>query len=113
MYRLLNKNLSLVPTGEVYNKTQLKCDLNIFFRRIKLKGHFKDNELVNDLNELKIKKKSTWTPEENHHSIETFIEAVNKEAELVITGKPKKTKSNLDKGEREMFLKNYQNKPTG
>ena len=65
VYRLLNKNLNFVPTGEVYNKTQLKYDFNNFFRRIKLKGHFKDNEQANDSNELNIKKKSTWTPKEN------------------------------------------------
>ena len=51
-------------------------------------------------NEVKIKKKSTQTPKENHHSIETFIEAVNKDAESVITGKPKNAKSNVYKGER-------------
>ena len=50
-------------------------------------------------NEVKIKKRSTWTPKENHHSIETFIEAVNKNAESVITGKSKKPKSTVDKGE--------------
>ena len=45
VYRLLNKNLNFAPTGEVYNnKTQLKYDLNNFFQRMKLKGHFKDNK---------------------------------------------------------------------
>ena len=31
VYRLLNKNLNFVPTEKVYNRTQLKYDLNIFF----------------------------------------------------------------------------------
>ena len=48
---------------------------------------------------------STWTSKESHHSTETFIEAVNKDVESVITGKPKKPKSNLDKGERDALKK--------
>ena len=39
----------------------------------------------------KYRKKSTWTPEENHHSIETFTKPVNKDIVLVIKGKPKKS----------------------
>ena len=101
VYRLLNKNLNFVPTGKIYNKIQLKYDFNNFFRRIKLKRHFIDNKQANDLNELKIKKRSTWTPKENHHSIETFIKAVNKNIESVIRGNPIKSKSNLEKRERE------------
>ena len=75
-----------------------------------MKGHFNDNEQANDINELKIKKRSIWTPTENHHSIETFIEAVNKDVESVITGKPKNKKQPRQR--REMLLKNYQNEPT-
>ena len=101
VYRLLNKNLNFVPTGKIYNKIHHKYDFNNFFRRIKLKRHFIDNEQANDLNKLKIKKRSTWTPKENHHSIETFIKAVNKSVESVIRGNPIKSKSNLDKRERE------------
>ena len=93
--------MNFVPTGKIYNKIQLKYDFNNFFRRIKLKRHFIDNKQANDLNELKIKKRSTWTPKENHHSIETFIKAVNKSVESVIRGNPIKSKSNLDKRERE------------
>ena len=37
--------------------------------------------------------------------METFIEAVNKDVESVITGKPEKAKSNLDKGERDALKK--------
>ena len=62
---------------------------------------FKDNEQANDLNEPKLKKRSTWILKENNYSIETFIELVNKDVESLITGKPKKTKSNLDKGKKD------------
>ena len=78
--------MNFVPTGKAYNKTQLKYDLNIIFRRIKLKGHFKGNEQA---------KKAHG--QENHHSIKTFIEPVNKDVESVITQK----KSKLCKGERD------------
>ena len=73
--------MNFVPTGKVYNKTQLKYDLNIIFRRIKLKGHIEGNEQA---------KKAHG--QENHHSIETFIEALNKDVESVITQNPKKSK---------------------
>ena len=89
VYRLLNKILNFVLTGKVYNKTQLKYDLNIIFRRIKLKGHFKGNQQA---------KKAHG--QENHHSIKTFIEPVNKDVESIITRNPKK-KSKLYKGERD------------
>ena len=67
---------------------------------MKLKGHFKESEKTNYLNKLKMKKKNTCKPKEDRHSIETFIEAVNKDPELATKVKPRKLKSNLDKGER-------------
>ena len=39
-------------------------DWNHFFQIMKLKGHFKDNENANDLNEFKMKNKSTLVPKE-------------------------------------------------
>ena len=58
VYRLLNKNLNFAPTGEVYNnKTQLKYDLNNFFQRMKLKGHFKDNKQTIKM-KFKLRKKA-------------------------------------------------------
>ena len=85
----------------------MKNDLDVFFRRIKLKAYFKDspNETNSKQSELYFPSKTNWTPKENHHSIETYIEAVKKDLNETID-KPykdsKKTKShNLSKGEIE------------
>ena len=53
-----------------------------FYRRIKLKAHFKNSENKNRFTEEEIFRKptnKTWTPNNNHHSIETFIEATRNE----------------------------------
>ena len=66
-----------------------------------MKGHIEGNEQA---------KKAHG--QENHHSIETFIEALNKDVESVITqNSKKKQKVNYTK-EKEILLKNYQNQPT-
>ena len=76
VYRLLNKYLDFVPTGDVHNKTKINNDGRNYFRITKLKGHFKENQKANDLNKLKImkKEKQTWIPKKDHHSIEIFID---------------------------------------
>ena len=71
-------------------KGSLCVYIYISLKSKELNGHFKDKKNANDLIELIIKEKSTQTPKENHHSVETFIEAVNKDVELATTGKPKK-----------------------
>ena len=81
VYRLLNKNLDFVPTGEVHNKTKINNDERNYFRITKLKGYFKENQKANDLNKLKIMKKTknknkTWIPKKDHHSIEIFIDTM-------------------------------------
>ena len=107
VYKLLNKNLNFIPTPKLYNKKELKNDLDVFFRRIKLKAYFKDNpnETKSKKSELYFPSKTNWTPKDNHHSIDTYIEAVKKDLNETID-KPykdsKKTKShNLSKGEIE------------
>ena len=57
VYRLLNKNLDFVPTGDVHNKTKINNDGRNCFGIAKLKGHFKENQKTNDLNKPKIMKK--------------------------------------------------------
>ena len=97
VYRLLNKNLNFVPTGEVYNnKTQLKYDLNNFFQRMKLKGHFKDNKQTIQMN---LNKEKKHMDSERKPSIELFIEAVYMNLELVIEGKPKNKKQSRQRRE--------------
>ena len=50
---------------------------------------------------LKANKNKGWTPCKNHHTIDTFVEAVKKVIECTETFKPKQLHPNLDKGERE------------
>ena len=50
---------------------------------------------------LKANKNTGWTPDKNHHTIDTFAEAVKKDIESTIAFKPKQTHPNLDKGETE------------
>ena len=42
-YKLLNRNLDLIPTPKVCNKNELDNEINNFFRLIKLKAHFQDS----------------------------------------------------------------------
>ena len=102
-YKLLNKNLNFIPTPKVYNKNELDADLNDFFRRIKLKAYFKDtpNNKNDDENRLfKQNKNKKWTPPNNHHTINTYVEAVKKDIEQSKTVPPKKIRSNLSKDEK-------------
>lgn len=52
--------------------------MNEFYRRIKLKAHFRNSTKVKEQIEAEIFKKPTnkkWAPNKNHHTIEIFIEA--------------------------------------
>ena len=74
-------NLNFIPTPKVYNKNELDADLNDFFRRIKLKAYFKDtpnNKNDDESRMFKQNKNKKWTPPNNHHAINTYLEAVKK-----------------------------------
>ena len=81
----------------MYNKKQLNEDLLDFFRRIKLKAYFKDSSEKNK-DDFHIKSKNKWTPTKNHHTIDTFIEAVNNDLCNIPT--QKLPRDNLSKNER-------------
>ena len=60
----------------------LNKELEDFYRRIKLKSYFKNPQNKAHFTEEDIFRKSTnrtWIPNNNHHSIETFIEATHNE----------------------------------
>ena len=102
-YKLLNKNLNFIPTPKVYNKNELDADLNDFFRRIKLKAYFKDtpNNKNHDESRLfKQNKSKKWTPPNNHHTINTSIEAVKKDIKQSKTVTPRKIRPNLSKDKK-------------
>ena len=50
---------------------------------------------------FKANKNKGWTPHKNHHTIDTFVEAVKIDIESTKTFKPKQPHPNRDKGERE------------
>ena len=51
--------------------------MNQFYRRLKLKSHFKDKTSTATKEDILFRKKSNWTPTKNHHTVETFISLVN------------------------------------
>ena len=91
----------------------MKKDLESFNRKIKLKAFFcnknvqkQETELANK--EPNIKSKTNWEPKKNHHTVETFIEAVNKDIVERFSDTKKLPKNNLpdtDKNAIEYFSK--------
>ena len=112
-YDLLNKNLNFCPTPEYYKKNILKKDLESFNGKIKLKVFFRNKNVQKQQTELankepNIKSKTNWEPKKNHHTVETFIEAVNKVTVEIFSDKKKLPKNNLtdtDKNDVEYFSK--------
>ena len=101
-FKLLNKDLNFCLTPGKYNKSKYTKDINDFIRRIKLKSHIKTTQPLSKKDILQLTKRSSrkkWIPKETYHTVETFIEAFNKE--LVIEEKIRKAipKSNLTKNE--------------
>ena len=73
-FQLLNKNLNFIPTPKVYNKHKINEELESFYRLLKLKAYFKDNENTKLITEQQIfqpQKKEKWTPNKNHHTVLT------------------------------------------
>ena len=102
-YKLLNKNLNFNPTKSKYNKNQLDQDLQKFYRIIKLKAFFKDTDNNYEKDEHDIFKINTkkWTPSENHHTINTFIDLVEYDVNEATQEETKNYRPNLTKGEKE------------
>ena len=79
-YNLLNKNLNFCPKPGYSNKEELKRDVKSFTRKIKLREQFYDNKENHQVNQVVsepvIECKSNWEPVKNHHTVETFVEAL-------------------------------------
>ena len=74
-----------------------------FYRLLKLKAHFKDNEntkLTTEEQIFKPQKKEKSTPNENHHTVLTYIEATQRELEKEQTEIKEKSYNNLTKNKR-------------
>ena len=98
---MLNKNLNFCPTPNVYNKYNLQKDLKRFFRAIKLKSHFGDDNTNKIINKFERTSNSSWTPNNVHHSVTTFISLVQNEIDKCHNEIKPLPKSNLTKKERE------------
>ena len=106
-FQLLNKNLNFIPIPSIFNKNQLNKELDDFFRLIKLKAYFKDNNMYNPSTEDQLFKPKTnkkWRPDKNHHTVETYIEATKNALETEEQNNNKnKYYNNLLKGERKVL----------
>ena len=74
-----------------------------FYRLVKLKVHIKDqyNEKLNIEDQIsKHWSNKKWTPNKNHHTIETYIEATERERKQQEDIKDNKGYNNLSKDER-------------
>ena len=118
---LLSKGLTFCPTPGEPDFGQIWSDLESFFRRLRLKYHFNNEDSLpedyfiepsTELNEFdtlieqKFRCKSTWKPPQGDHALEAFIQAVTEDF-----GKMKPIKchdNNLSKQER-LALKDLQN----
>ena len=102
-FQLLNKNLDFVPTLKVYNKRNLNEEMETFYRTIKLKGYFKDlngNAVPTEEQIFKPTNHKKWTPNKNHHTVSTYIEATQEKLECEMENQKPQQFNNLTKGER-------------
>ena len=84
----------------------LNKELEDFYRRIKLKAHFKNPENKAHFTEEDIFRKptnKTWVSNNNHHSVETFIEATRNEINNEIEKTKRSDYSNLSVKEQKAF----------
>ena len=74
------------------NKRKFICDINGFYRRIKLKAYFKDQTSKPKTEKYIFRKPADkrWILKKTRHNIETFIEATNKEINKEIKHKTSK-----------------------
>ena len=93
--------MNFLATTKLCNKNEPDADLNDFSGRIKLKACFKDtpNNKSNNKNRLFKQKKQKYTPPNNHHTINTYVEAAKKDIEQIKTVPTRKIRSNLSKDE--------------
>ena len=88
-FQLLNKSLSFIPTPNIYNIHKLNEELESFYKLLKLKAHFKDNEntkLTTEEQIFKPQEKEKWTSNKNsvltyNNTVLTYIEATQRELE--------------------------------
>ena len=77
---LLSKGLKFSLTPTDLNKAQIKADLVIFKRRMRLCWYFRDTDSNNlDKNNLKFKCNSSWSPSNTDPLLESYLAQFEKE----------------------------------
>ena len=77
---LLGRGLSFCPTPPRLNTFQLQYDLNIFYRRLRLREYFFDDnssERHTDHNPFRLRNKRWMPPKNRQPALETYIQAVD------------------------------------
>ena len=67
--------MNFIPNPGKYNKKDFNNDTDTYFRRIMLRAHFKNDEPY-QYEGFSNKNNSSWTPKNVHHSIKTYMQAV-------------------------------------
>ena len=109
---LLSKGLSFCPTPPKIDTFRVKEDLNTFFRRLRLKEFFHDEDNTEEREPINpFKKKSNWNPPKNRESaLETYIQAKQRTANNHLeVSQRHRLRDNLTRDER-IALKTLQNR---
>ena len=98
---LLSRGLSFCPTPPLVNTFQLQCDLKTFYRRLRLREYFLNEEEATDRdrqhNPFRLRNRR-WNPPKNREpALETFIRAVD---ESVHATSIKRVHDNIKRSER-------------
>ena len=96
-----------MPNPGQYNRSTFQKDKNSFYRSTMLKAHFgSDNQFT--YNGTTPKSDKEWLPKNTHHSVKSYIEAVNNDIENE-NNPSNKNHNNLTKGEL-AALKSFMNR---
>ena len=82
---LLSRGLSFCPTPHRINKEEILDDLESYFRRLRLKEYFLEEENEEEQNDAQIllRPPSTWMPPKGRDpALETYIKRTRKDVEL-------------------------------
>ena len=97
---LLGRGLSFCPTPPRLNAFQLQYDLNIFYRRLRLREYFLDDnssERHTDHNPFRLRNKRWMPPKNRQPALETYIQAVDDNSK---NWSNRKGRDNLTRSER-------------
>ena len=100
-FNLLNKDLNFCSTPGKYNKSKYTRDEPLAKKDATLNTPLSMKDIIQF---TKCSSEKKWIPEETHHTVETFIEAFNKELEIEEKFKKETLKSDLTKNEPDALL---------